>query len=281
MKNILFLTSVIIPLFLNYFIWAGQKYTIPDMAKSHIVIGESSQKSLDKQSIKLLVWNIYKGQKEHWSRDFLELAVKADLLLIQEGYLTPVMQEVMYLLGLYRFDFGISFIYEEDGGIPTGTTIGSKVRPSLSGLLRSKDLEPVIDTPKTITFGYYPVAGSQEKILVLNIHALNFTKQEAFERQIIDACNFLSQYKGPVIFAGDFNTRTKNRMKFLNEQMSALGLKELTFVDDDRMSFMGNPLDHVFVRGLSEKHAIVLPRIESSDHKPMYVELSLDHRYNL
>lgn len=255
---------------------ANSKYSIPDMSESHLVIGEPSAVALDPQSIKILVWNIYKGQRENWSKDFTILAEKADLLLVQEGYLNPLMQEVFYYLRFFRFDFGISFLYQEEGGIPTGTTVGSKVKPFKSGLLRTVDTEPLIGTPKTITFGYYPITGFNKKVLVLNIHGLNVTKQEALERQILSANEIIAKHDGPVIFAGDFNTRTKNRMKFLRSKMQEVGLQELTFLDDDRMSFMGNPLDHVFVRNFSAKEARVLPSIESSDHKPIYLELRLE-----
>jgi endonuclease/exonuclease/phosphatase (EEP) superfamily protein YafD len=268
--------KILLVILFSFHVHSASKYSIPDLSISHLVIGESVESQFDPQNIKLLVWNIYKGQKKNWSKDFISLAPKADLLLLQEGYLNPVFQEVLYFLGIYQFEFGISFVYEEEGSVPTGTALGSKVRPFHSGLLRSKDLEPVIDTPKTITYGFYPLKGISEKMLVLNIHALNFTSQESFERQILDACELIKTHKGPVVFAGDFNTRTKNRLKFLRDQLQPLGLKELAFVDDDRMTFMGNPLDHVFVRSFLVRDSRVLKSIESSDHKPLYIELSLD-----
>lgn len=58
--------------------------------------------------------------------------------------------------------------------------------------------------------------------------------------------------------------------------MNTYGLKEVSFQQDDRMTVMGNPLDHVFVRYFKVKEARVLPEIETSDHKPIYLELMLD-----
>lgn len=253
------------------------RFKVPDLQNSHIITGESSQDIFDSQQVRVLVWNILKAKRENWSTDFLKLTAKSDLLLLQEGYLNDLTQETFRSLTGYRIDFGISFLYLKNHGFPTGTALGSRVTPAASYILRTNDFEPFIATPKTITYGYYPITNSSEKILIINIHALNFTKQEAFERQLIGIFNIIEKHKGPIIFGGDFNTRTKNRMVILRQMMAQHHLTEVAFQDDDRMTFMGNTLDHVFIRNFKVKEARVLPMIESSDHKPIYLDLMLDY----
>jgi endonuclease/exonuclease/phosphatase (EEP) superfamily protein YafD len=113
-------------------------------------------------------------------------------------------------------------------------------------------------------------------MLVMNIHGLNVTKLGAFEKQIFEASLVIAAHSGPVLFGGDFNTRSKKRMNYLRTLMSKYGLKEVIFLNDQRMTVMGNSLDHVFLRDLKVDQATVLSEISTSDHKPLYLELTLE-----
>ncbi len=253
------------------------RFRIPELSQSHLVLGESAEQRFRSKHVKVLVWNILKTRRENWSADFSQLAKGADLILLQEAYLNTLMREVFMSLLDYRMDFGISFLYENKGQIPTGTALVSRVNPILSAIIRTIDLEPYIKTPKTITYSYYPIHDSSQTMLVMNIHGMNVTKQIVFERQIIEAFKVIETHSGPVIFGGDFNTRSKDRMEFLRKLAKANELKEVAFEnDDERMTVMGNPLDHVFIRNFQVKEARVLPEIETSDHKPLYLDLILD-----
>jgi endonuclease/exonuclease/phosphatase (EEP) superfamily protein YafD len=254
----------------------AKKYTIPSIEKSHIVMGSASKQQLNPNSIKVLVWNLLKAERKSWSYDFTRMSQDMDILLLQEGYLNDITEYTFGELNSFRFDFGVSFLYNKDNNTPTGTIVGSKVVPLETGILRSKDYEPFIKTPKTMTWGKYPIAGSAESLLVISIHGMNFTKQYAFNNQIRQALDLIDEHNGPAIFAGDFNTRTKKRLSFLKNKMNLRDFKQIGYVDDKRMKVFGNILDHTYTRGLLVRDSKVLVNIKSSDHKAMEMDFVLD-----
>lgn len=254
----------------------AKKFSIPPLQDSHIVVGQTYQEELNPQSIKVLVWNLLKAERPTWSEDFMRLSEKKDILMLQEGYLNPVMESTFDQMYNFRFDFGVSFLYDKDNFTPTGSVIGSRATPTETGILRTTDLEPFIKTPKTMTYAKYPVAGFQQKLLAITIHGMNFTKDKFFENQVDDACRLISRHRGPVIFAGDFNTRNRPRMAYLRKKMQELDIKEVTFRNDKRKSFLGVPLDHAFARGLLVRDSRVVTEVVSSDHKALEIDFALD-----
>jgi endonuclease/exonuclease/phosphatase (EEP) superfamily protein YafD len=255
----------------------AKKYTIPSIEKSHIVMGSAEKTHLNPKSIKVLVWNLLKAERKSWNYDFTRMSKDKDILLLQEGYLNDITEYTFGELNNFRFDFGVSFLYNKDNDTPTGTVVGSSVVPLETGILRTKDFEPFIKTPKTMTWGKYPIAGSDKSLLVISIHGMNFTKQYAFNNQVRQALAVIDKHSGPAIFAGDFNTRTKKRLRFLKTKMKMRRFKEIGYVDDKRMSVFGNVLDHTFTRGLLIRDSKVLVNIKSSDHKAMELDLVVDN----
>jgi endonuclease/exonuclease/phosphatase (EEP) superfamily protein YafD len=255
----------------------AKQYTIPPLKDSHIVLGQTYQDELDPKSIKVLVWNLLKAERKNWTEDFMGLSEKKDILLLQEGYLNPVMESTFNQMHQFRFDMAVSFLYNKDANTPTGTVLGSKTTPVKTGILRTSDYEPFIKTPKAITYGVYEIAQSDKKLLALTIHGMNFTKDEALEKQVLDAIKVIDAHDGPVIFAGDFNTRNKARSTFLRNIMKAKNFKEVTYRNDKRMKFLVYPLDHTFVRGLLVRDSKVITDVKSSDHKALDMEFALDH----
>ena len=56
--------------------------------------------------------------------------------------------------------------------------------------------------------------------------------------------------------------------------LDGLGLKMLDYDEDHRKRFLGQPLDHIYVRGLEVLEATTR-QVDSSDHNPMSVRLRL------
>lgn len=257
----------------------AKKYQIPPMSESEISMGQSTEAELDPKSIKVFVWNLLKAERKNWREDFINLTKDKDILMLQEGYLNNTMKSAFDLLTDFRFDMAVSFLYKKDNNTPTGTILGSRVSPIDVGNIRTRDLEPFIKTPKTMTYGKYPIAGAQKDLMVLNIHGINFTKHHTFVNQINQAIEYIVAHDGPVIFAGDFNTRTNKRLQHLKDVMKFLGFKEVSFRNDRRMraAKIGPKLDHAFVRDLLVKDSYVLGNIKTSDHKALVMELVYDH----
>ena len=122
----------------------------------------------------------------------------------------------------------------------------------------------------------FPLQHSADDLLVINIHGLNATKTQSFKEQILSTTTLLKNHVGPIIFAGDFNTRNKKRTQFLKSFMRHYGLREVHWDKDYRMKFANYPLDHVFVKKLHIKKSVVRNDIDTSDHKALEVHLALE-----
>ncbi len=87
--------------------------------------------------------------------------------------------------------------------------------------------EPLIVVPKSAVISWFRVAGQREPLAVVNIHAINFALTlGAYQAQLAALADVLARHRGPVIFAGDFNTWTKARRAALSATATKLGLAE-------------------------------------------------------
>jgi endonuclease/exonuclease/phosphatase (EEP) superfamily protein YafD len=249
-------------------------HRIPPIEESMISMGKASIGQVDPKSFKILVWNILKSKRKNWKNDFSTISKDNDFLILQESYINENYLEYFNqnMFG-YQFDMATSFLYLKR--YPTGTMIGSKIKPSSVEIIRTSYLEPIVKTPKTSVYGLYEVEGYSKNLMVISIHGLNITRDIHLKNQIMEVFKIIASHDGPVIFAGDFNTRNKNRTNFLKKIMNKNNFKEVIFKDDRRMRVFGYALDYVFIRDVYVKKAEVLHKIYSSDHKPLFVELSI------
>jgi endonuclease/exonuclease/phosphatase (EEP) superfamily protein YafD len=110
----------------------------------------------------------------------------------------------------------------------------------------------------------------------VNLHGVNFAwTSDALAAQIRDAASVIERHQGPVIFSGDFNTWSDERMLLVSATMRGLQLAPLSFPQDHRTQVFGNALDHVFVRGLRVVES-GSSSVESSDHNPIFATLALE-----
>ncbi len=255
----------------------AKKFALIPESQALLKLGAASRDRLDPDSIKVMVWNVKKAQEKQWGLDFSLFAANRDLILLQETYLNHRMISIFSYLEQFHWELGVAFLYNKDNNIPTGTAIGSMVAPSFAVVKHSRDHEPLIDTPKALTIARYPIEGMEEQLLVISIHALNFVRKKFFARHIDQALSYIDHHKGPVIFAGDFNTNTRSKEKYLFKKMSGRGFQNVDFKNHyGRMRFFkyfGKYLDYAFVRGLYVKDAWVQSGIFSSDHQPLFLEL--------
>ena len=249
-------------------------HKIPPIEDSHITIGEGIERSLNPNSINIIVWNILKSKRKNWIEDFLYISKNKDILILQEGLLNERYQSFYtHEMFEYQFDMAVSFLYLKKS--PTGTMIGSKVKPISTTIIRTLYREPIVKTPKTSIYSIYDIEGKSKKLLVVSIHGLNFKKNIYLKKQIRAIFDNISHHNGPIIFAGDFNTWNKDRTIFLKSIMKENKFEEAIFDRDQRMKVFGYPLDYVFLKDIYIKKAEVLSSIKSSDHAPLSLELYL------
>lgn len=221
-------------------------------------------------NFQLFVWNIKKAEaRAEWARDFEYFVPKSDVVLLQEAMMDKFMPAIALRQQGFCWDFATSFINSDREG--TGVMTGSPVIPLSVYFLRSPGREPVLKTPKMVIVEEYALANAPDTLWVANIHGLNFVTNKHNREQIEQVAAFLKKHKGPVIFAGDFNSWNGERRQYLDEILGKLGMKNIPLANDNR----GMKLDHIYVRGLEATQAKLHNDIESSDHKPLTAEFRL------
>ena len=234
---------------------------IPD----HIPVSSQADAVLDAEHISLLNWNVYKGQRDNWASDFSQLIKQHDILVLQEALLDKTLFRAIHMQFL-NWSMNTAFYYDE---VEAGVLTASKVRAVRSCGLRAT--EPLIQIPKTALLSEYRLSKGAQNLLVANIHGINFTLgTKAYEQQINALSQAIIDHKGPVVVAGDFNTWSDKRMAIVNRMAERLSLKAIPYKNHNRLLVFGNPLDHVFYKGL-ELIKEDSPSVTSSDHNPISV----------
>jgi endonuclease/exonuclease/phosphatase (EEP) superfamily protein YafD len=222
--------------------------------------------ALDPARIRVLTWNIHKQGDEGWQKDLAALAADNDVLLLQEVVLEPNIREIAESAGL-SWVVASSFMQEYDTGVMTASRI-----PPLA-MCTERVTEPLLRLPKSSVIAWYALAGRDDTLAIVNMHAINFTLTiGAYNTQLAAVRENLEQHEGPIIFAGDLNTWNGLREEAVQSTAAALGLAEVRLDEDHRRIFLGRHLDHIFVRGLGIDGAWAR-QVTSSDHNPMYATL--------
>lgn len=248
------------------------------VAEALETFGYARNRDLNGESIKVLVWNIKKGQEKPWKSEFSSYSRGKDLFLLQEAYETDLVVDTIKSYEGFRWDFGRSFTYAIYNNRGTGTMLGSHAEPVDVLVTHSPDHEPITNTPKAMTYARYALAHSAKTLLVISVHAINFRELGPFKRHMLQAKAEIEKHDGPVLFAGDFNTHLRERIRYLTTLMREMKFTEVSFLHGDqrmRAPITRNFLDHAFVRGLSVKAAEVIPESRGSDHRPLVLELSV------
>ena len=224
---------------------------------------------LNPDRISVLNWNIYKGNRVNWEDDLSQLAKQQDIITLQEAFSDNGLGSLL-TTKLLNWSLNTAFLLEESGyGVMTAST----VKPLHS--CGQRMLEPLIRVPKTSLISYFGIADHDEYLLVANIHSINFTiGTEAYRGQLENLYRIMKHHQGPIIFAGDFNTWTDERMQIVDEMVDKLALKSLEYPSRNRTRLFGNALDHIFYRGL-EMLEHDATQVTSSDHNPIRASFRL------
>ena len=216
----------------------------------------------------LLSWNVRKGSEARWRAELALLASDRDLVLIQEAVLEPTFTDVLPQIDHWAFGPG----YRDHARL-TGVMTLSRVPPLAHCYLTTT--EPWLKTPKATMVTRYGIAGTAETLVVVNLHAVNFSVGlAAFRAQMDQVREALRDHRGPLIVAGDFNTWRGARMAVVERLADDLDLQPLAFGEDRRKFVFGLPLDHVFVRGLVARETAT-HEVGASDHNALSAVLAL------
>ena len=218
--------------------------------------------------LKILIWNIEKTENSGWDSDLRTLGAQSDLILIQEASV-----QAMIATALPQHLFRAYAIGYINSKMQTGVLTLSTVEPSLQCKLTA--WEPWLGTPKATNITEYPLDGLDHRLLVINLHAINFSFGLVdFESQVKALEPLLTRHTGPLIVAGDFNTWSDGRSKSVHNFMASHQLAPVAFEPDLRTVFWNSPLDHVYLRGLDLVEASTI-EVESSDHNPLSITVEI------
>lgn len=224
--------------------------------------------SLDSSNIQLMNWNIQKGKQLGWESDLRSLGSDSQLVLMQEASLNPEMISAERLASYWSFAPG----YKEDT-VTTGVLTLSSIEPLTHCNLT--DWEPWLRSPKATSITEYALTGTEQTLVVVNIHAINFTLGvKPYGKQLDRITEALRDHNGPLIVSGDFNSWRKSRVALLDAMVAELQLNALDYGDDQRIEVFGHRIDHVYVRGL-EALSTTSTAVSSSDHNPINVSLGM------
>lgn len=217
----------------------------------------------------VLSWNIQKASNQGWDTDLASLGAGIDLAFIQEASLQAQLDEIIPGPLHRAFAQGYS-----RPGSSTGVMTLSTRAPS--GRCQVTAWEPWLGTPKAVSITEHPLRDRDERLLAINVHAVNFELGlESFSAQFQALGAVLDLHRGPVILAGDLNTWNGGRQALVERFTREYGLASVAFQPDLRTRAFGRALDHIYVRGLASTEARVIP-VSSSDHNPLRVRLALN-----
>ena len=220
-----------------------------------------------KSPLRVLSWNIQKAGDTDWAGDLRQLSGIIQLAFIQEAAVKANIAGEIPLPLYQAFAAG----YTTDD-IETGVLTLSTSSPSL--LCNLTAWEPWLGTPKATSVTEHPMAGHENRLLAINIHAVNFElSAQEFEAQLNSIATVIAAHTGPVIAAGDFNTWSEDRQDMVDALMAEHGLINTTYEPDLRTRFLDWPLDHIYLHGLSVQDTEVTA-VDSSDHNPLSATLT-------
>lgn len=227
--------------------------------------------AIDKDGeLNVLVWNIYKQNRDNWQQALDAFSANKQLLLLQEASLTDEFKN--WLVEGHWMSNQVSAFKALGSG--AGVISIARKEPIRACAYTSK--EPWLRLPKSALYSKYQLSNG-ETLAVVNIHAINFTVgTEEYTSQLSGLEMVLKEHKGPILFAGDFNSWSEDRVKAMKKALQKADLQEAKFSQDNRTQFItGLPLDHVFYRGLTLKNAKA-PQSDASDHNPLLVSFTLN-----
>lgn len=216
---------------------------------------------------KAIVWNIHKGKDRGWQQQLRQYSQNADFVLLQEATQHNQIPQVLSASQGFGIHAG-TFAY---GGNMSGVMLLSTFIPQRYCV--GSEAEPWIRIPKIAEAAFYRLA--EHTLLVINLHLVNFEwNTQHYGTQLRELFRMVNQHQGPIILAGDFNSWNKSRLMLLQQLVEHHKLTEVRFTPDERMRFMGNPLDHVFTKQLHILKSWT-EKTDASDHNPLFLEFEV------
>jgi len=225
--------------------------------------------TLNPERFSLMNWNMLKGRRQGWRKDFDRLSQGSDVILLQESHLTEELRGALRAAKV-NWNLATAFKYRD---MEVGVLTASEIAPGANFMHRFN--EPLLNIPKTSLFTWFSFSSRPSDLVIVNVHAVNFTVDtDHYKNYWQQLESILETHDGPLIVAGDFNTWNAQRFKIVSNTARHLGLQAVRFKPDRRIRIFNQVVDHVYYRGLVPLHAVV-HEVATSDHNPMLVTFKL------
>ena len=212
----------------------------------------------------LITWNVHKGQDKGWQEDLARLSNQADFVLLQEATQHQNLSTFSTALFVSSFSFK---------DLLSGVKTFTQTQPEW--YCGGGVAEPLIQIPKVASMMSFPLEKG-DSLLLINVHLINFEWGiSAYQTQLEQLFSFVGNHQGPIIMSGDFNAWNEDRLNLVNNLMKKYGLDSLALSQDERVRFLGYPLDYIFTRGVKVVSA-TSEVVTSSDHNPLLIEFELE-----
>ena len=212
----------------------------------------------------LITWNVHKGQDTGWQEDLERLSKQADFVLLQEATQHQNLSTFSTALFVSSFSFK---------DLLSGVKTFTQIQPEW--YCGGGVAEPLIQIPKVASVMSFPLE-KDASLLLINVHLINFEWGiSAYQTQLEQLFSFVENHQGPIIISGDFNAWNEHRLNLVNNLMQKYGLDAVTLSQDERLRFLGYPLDYIFTRGVKVVSA-TSEVVTSSDHNPLLMEFELE-----
>ena len=212
----------------------------------------------------LITWNVHKGQDTGWQEDLERLSKRADFVLLQEATQHQNLNTFSTALFVSSFSFK---------DLLSGVKTFTQTQPEW--YCGGGVAEPLIQIPKVVSIMSFPLEKG-ESLLLINVHLINFEWGiSAYQAQLEQIFSLVENHQGPIIMSGDFNAWNEERLNLVNNLMKKYGLDSVALSQDERVRFLGYPLDYIFTRGVKVVSA-TSEAVTSSDHNPLLIEFELE-----
>ena len=212
----------------------------------------------------LITWNVHKGQDKGWQEDLARLSKQADFVLLQEATQHQNLSTFSTALFVSSFSFK---------DLLSGVKTFTQTQPEW--YCGGGVAEPLIQIPKVVSIMSFPLEKG-DSLLLINVHLINFEWGiSAYQAQLEQIFSLVENHQGPIIMSGDFNAWNEERLNLVNNLMKKYGLDSVALSQDERVRFLGYPLDYIFTRGVKVVSA-TSEAVTSSDHNPLLIEFELE-----
>lgn len=281
MKKVKWSLSIIVFFFLTVVLSYYSIFSVSSTAQLNIsrgnlhknsfqCIDNPKAKSIDKNGkLNVLVWNIYKQSEPNWQQELENYTENSSLALLQEVSMDDEFKAYSQQSNWYSSHVDAFKVFGNSTGVLTLSTSS----PLLA--CAHIEFEPWLQLPKSGIYAKFRLSDGRT-LVVVNLHSVNFTYGvEEYEKQITALVAALKKHQGPIIFAGDLNAWSIERIASIEKIIAKLKLIEVKFNPDNRKQFInGLALDYVFYRELNLVSA-ESPISTASDHNPLLVKFKL------